>query len=136
MRIAGSMLLIKDGLILGVSRKHNHDSFGLPGGKCEFGESSREASIRETYEETGVLVLGCEQLYYRIEPGGPGPNSEDFHAYCYFATYWTGNPETKEEGVVKWVTEEDLIGENGAFPEYNSNMLRIFKERHPEVKIL
>lgn len=130
------MLVVKDGLILGVSRKNNHSSFGLPGGKCEYGESSKDAAIRETFEETGIEVLDCEQVYYRVEPGGPGPNSEDFHAYCYFATSWTGVARTREEGVVKWITSEELTGEWAAFPEYNFNMLRIFEKFFPNVEII
>lgn len=43
-RKAATVLIINNGLFLGVSRKDNHSSFGLPGGKLEEGESYEKAA--------------------------------------------------------------------------------------------
>jgi len=50
------VLIIKDGLILGISRKNDPTKFSLIGGKCEVGELPVEAVLRETLEETGIEV--------------------------------------------------------------------------------
>jgi 8-oxo-dGTP pyrophosphatase MutT (NUDIX family) len=62
MKEAGVMLIIKDGLILGISRRHNKAIFGLPDGKFdpeEGDQTTKDTAIRETHEETGILVKDC-----------------------------------------------------------------------------
>lgn len=134
MREAAVMLIIKDGLILGVSRKYNDKLFGLVGGKLEEGETAAEAAIRETYEETGIKVTECTQIYRREEP----PDSiggEYFYAYAFFATSWEGIPHTSTEGLVKWITAEELTSSSGAFPDYNRATLDSMKKMFPNVYI-
>lgn len=57
------VLLNKKGEVLAVSRKHDHNDFGLIGGKVDEGENVVEAAIRETKEETGLDISNI---------GGPG----------------------------------------------------------------
>lgn len=134
MRYAAVMLVLnKEGLILGVSRRNDVTKFGLPGGKLEPDETPEEAGIRETLEETGIKVNSCVEIYKRLEPAGPG--GYPFYTLCYYATDWEGTPSNSEEGVVKWLTSEELTNTTGAFPEYNRNTLIKFKEMFPEVKI-
>src|ERR1035437_4525979 len=103
-REAAVMLIIKDGLILGISRKDNKSIFGIPGGKRDATDSSTmETAIRETKEECGITVNKCVWIYERMEPaievGG-----FDFFSRCYYATDWSGDPQTSEEGIVEWLT--------------------------------
>ena len=53
----GSVIFNLDKVLL-VRRLHppNQDRWAVPGGKVEYGESIREAVIRETIEETGLQV--------------------------------------------------------------------------------
>ncbi|MCG3108540.1 ADP-ribose pyrophosphatase [Metallosphaera sp. J1] len=53
----GSVIFNLDKVLL-VRRLHppNQDKWAIPGGKVEFGESIRDAVIRETAEETGLQV--------------------------------------------------------------------------------
>lgn len=132
MNEAAVVLIIKDGMILGVSRRKNKDKFGLPGGKLEPNELPLEAAIRETFEETGITVSRAEFIYRRDEeaeiPGGP-----TFHTYCFYASSWNGEPKSSEEGDVKWLIADQLTGSSGAFPEYNTNTLTKLRELFPDI---
>lgn len=132
MRDAAVMLIVKDGLILSISRRNDKTKFGLPGGKVEPNESICAGAIRETLEETGVLVTNCELIFQRNEPKD-SPDGEDFNCYCYYATDWSGEAVDSEEGKVVWLSEEELIGPMGAFPDYNRRTLEGFKVKFPNV---
>jgi len=96
--------------ILGVSRKDNHTIFGLPGGKVEENETLLDGLIRELKEETGLDLISARPIFFR-EDG-------DFVAVVYLITEYSGKINTKESGIVEWITFEEL--KKGAFPEYNS----------------
>jgi 8-oxo-dGTP pyrophosphatase MutT (NUDIX family) len=137
MKQAGVMLIVKDGLILAISRRHNKNIFGLPGGKFDEAAGDHntvDTAIRETLEETGVKVTKCMQVYQRIELGD-GANAVDFYSTTYYAMEWEGEPHTSEEGEVKWLTAEELTSTHAAFGDYNRHMLDNFKEMFPEVPI-
>jgi 8-oxo-dGTP diphosphatase len=134
MKTAAVMLIVKDGLILGVSRRYDKTKFGLPGGKVEDGEMPSYAAIRETKEETNVDVWSCSDLYRREEPPDR-PDGQAFYTYCYYANAWSGEPTNSEEGEVKWLTAADLTSTMGAFPEYNRKTIDAFKEKYPHIKL-
>src|SRR5574338_323408 len=134
MKEAGVMLIIKDGLILGISRRENKAIFGLPGGKKEDNETPEQAAIRETLEETSVKVNSCVQIYRREEPARY-PGGLPFYTYCYYATDWEGEPTSSEEGDLAWLTAEELTSTKAAFALYNRNTLDVFKQLFPNVSI-
>jgi 8-oxo-dGTP pyrophosphatase MutT (NUDIX family) len=134
MREAGVMLIIKDGLILGISRRHDKTIFGLPGGKfdSETDATTKETAMRETREETSLIVKDCVLVYERVELGD-GPNGVDFYSRCYYATDWEGEPVNSEEGEVKWLTAEEVTSTKAAFGDYNRKTLNIFKGMFPHI---
>jgi 8-oxo-dGTP pyrophosphatase MutT (NUDIX family) len=135
MREAGVMLLIKDGLILGITRRHDKTIFGLPGGKKDPEDlTTKETAIRETREETSVIVKDCVLVYERVELGD-GPNGVDYYSRCYYATDWEGDPKNSEEGEVKWLTVEEITSTRAAFGEYNQKTIGIFKQMFPGIEL-
>ena len=135
MKQAGVMLVIKDGLILGISRRHNKEIFGLPGGKFdpEAGDyDTMDTAIRETKEETNITVHHTMFLYERVELGD-GPTGVDFFSRCYYALDWEGEPTNSEEGEVKWLTVEEVTSTKAAFGDYNRKTIDIFKTMYPDV---
>ncbi len=100
-----------EGLILGVSRKHNHDDFGLPGGSVEPGESFSDAAIREVMEETSLHIFDLVKIFQR--------ENSDVQVHCFSAKY-DGEAKSVENAVVKWVSRETLV--SGSFGTYNKDL--------------
>ena len=113
-KLAATALIYKGGIfeseLLGVSRKDNHELFGLPGGKVDPGEDTYTAMKREVFEETGLIVDRAIPLFFREEEG--------FLAVVYLVTEWCGEVSTTEMGIVEWVDFEVL--KRGSFAEYNA----------------
>jgi len=137
MKQAGVMLIIKDGLILGITRRDNKSIYGLPGGKFspdppDNDKDTVDTAIRETREETTLEVSDCVFIYERLEKG-LGANPVDYYSRCYYATDWSGEPQSTEEGDVAWLTAEEIISTKAAFPDYNRKTLEVFKTMFPNV---
>lgn len=132
MKEAVVALIIRDGLILSISRRHNKNIFGLIGGKVDEGETHEQALFREAKEETGILIKQVVQIYQRVEKSDR-PDGVDFYSTTYYAMEWEGEPVNSEEGEVKWLTAEELTSTKAAFGDYNRQMLNQFKEMFPDV---
>jgi len=59
--VVAAVALVRDGRVLTV-RKAGTERFMLVGGKLEPGESAREAALRETREEVGLVVAEATLL--------------------------------------------------------------------------
>ena len=107
--------------VLVVSRKDNHNDFGLPGGKCDPEDPScLEAMKREVYEETGLVVEKAYPFYFR--------DDGEFVGLTYLVTLYTGiihKTSDKETGLVKWSDFNEL--KNGSFGKYNSALEKHIK---------
>lgn len=104
-------------LILGVSRKHNHNDWGLPGGKVEKEDHCDFCAVkREVLEECGLKVTGLVPIftYYNVS-SGKSVTTFTGQSYGY-------NLKTKESGLCKWITPNKVLG--GTFGVYNK---RLFK---------
>lgn len=104
------VLINKKGYVLGVSRKTDHNDFGLPGGKMDPEDDGdpTNTAIRECKEETGLDISNLE-LVFAIHKGGN-------MGFTYIAKY-NGEINHNEPHVVKWVPFEKLI--LGSFGRYN-----------------
>lgn len=118
MKIVGCIVLYNEsGQVLCVSRKDDHTSFGLPGGKMEDIDMNfpQLTACRETFEETGIIVKPSDlQLVYACHHDG-------FMTYTYYTDKYTGTIEHDEPHVVKWGLFDDLIA--GSFGDYNKCVL-------------
>ena len=104
------VLINPEGLVLGVSRKDDHTSMGLAGGKMEDidNDDPKNTAIRETKEETGLDISNL-RLIFAIHKGGN-------MGYTYLADY-SGEINHNEPHVVKWLPFQTLV--RGSFGRYN-----------------
>tara|TARA_R110000737_G_C14298332_1_gene435455 strand:+ start:70 stop:468 length:399 start_codon:yes stop_codon:yes gene_type:complete len=110
MKEAVQIVLLNDkGEVLAVSRKHDHNDFGLVGGKVDPEDKTLEdAAIRETKEETGLDITNLRCIFQMFKNGRMG--------YTYIADY-SGEIHTDEPHVVKWTSFETII--EGTFGYWN-----------------
>jgi 8-oxo-dGTP pyrophosphatase MutT (NUDIX family) len=128
---AACVLIQNNHLYLGVSRKNNKNDWGLPGGKSEGEETLKSTAVRELFEETGLIISedNLTEIFSRQD--------EEFNVvtYCLNIPFSNLNQEPKqcEDGLVNWVTQEDLI--DGTFGIYNKLLFeKIYKQRLHNMK--
>jgi len=132
---AAVIILINEGLVLGVSRRHDKTKFGLPGGKRNIGELLDITAVRELEEETGLFVdpNRLNYIYSRNEPAEKS-GGEDFHCACFYALSWSGKIKPEVGLIVKWVPMKFLCDpKTAAFAIYNQNTFESFKDKLPGV---
>jgi 8-oxo-dGTP pyrophosphatase MutT (NUDIX family) len=110
------LLMNEKGDILAISRGADTGSWGMPGGKVENNESLDVAVVRETYEETGLVIAAPQSVYTAFVPG-----ETNFVCTTFIAQVAAKAPDAPRsvpfEGVVKWVDPNLLAA--GPFAQYN-----------------
>lgn len=108
--------------VLAVSRKDNHNDFGLPGGKVDDIDITtteltklQVAIKREVKEETGLDINTDTMLEILSMPRTM--NGKSYWGHSYLIRDWSGIIETDEPHVVKWTTFDEL--EEGSFGDWN-----------------
>jgi mutator protein MutT len=123
--IGCAVILINGDKVLCVSRKHDHNDFGCPGGKIEPEESPEEGAVREVFEETGLKISHLRKIYSTYY------EAIDQLAIAYLAE-WEGEISTDEPHVVKWGTWEDL--KSGSFKDFNEQTEKLILEMNAHEK--
>lgn len=113
------VVLLKDGKVLAVSRKHDHSDFGLPGGKLDGQELFEEAARRELLEETSIVAGKMTKVWERFDG--------DLYAEVFLVHDWTGEAKQMEGGLVQWV--DWSVIEAGSFGHFNTQLREILSTK-------
>lgn len=121
-------LIVKDGLVLTVTRRDKPDDLALVGGKIEPSDwtegghdyqAAYRALCREVKEEAGVTVHKAQWLFERVRESGK--------VIWYYQVFeWGGEPSTTEPGVtVSWRRPSELLTKSCTYREYNARLFEI-----------
>jgi 8-oxo-dGTP pyrophosphatase MutT (NUDIX family) len=108
----GTLAVDAQGRIL-VQRRRDTGQWALPMGKMELGETPSQCAIRETEEETGVLVEVAGVLGIYSDPGhivaySDGEVRQEYEVIL-LARPVSGSPQANDEASdVRWVTPAGL----------------------------
>lgn len=115
----------EQGRVLLIQRTDN-GLWSLPGGGQEIGESVAETAVRETHEETGIMVEVTGIVGVYSDPGhvvaySDGEVRQQF-SLCFRAIPVNGTPTPSDESSeVRWVARDELA----AYNVHPSTLLRI-----------
>jgi len=110
-RVGVGVIILRDGyVLLGVRRSSpGADTWALPGGHLEFGESIQHCAQREVLEETGIVVDSIRHVAFTNDVF----ENENLHYVTLFvvAEKWRGHPTVMEPNKCKgwaWFDWADL----------------------------
>jgi len=103
LNFAGACVVDDEGRVLLQKRAGQKEAWGFPGGAMELGESAEETALRETQEETGLIVkaehlLGVYTKYHDEYPSGDSAQPINIVFICSIVggELNSQNPETEE----------------------------------------
>lgn len=112
LRQATLCFLIKDNnILLGMKKRgFGKGKWNGVGGKVKPGETTRQAAMRETQEEIGVIPQALKQMatlnfYFPEIPEFEGWNQQ---VCVYITDKWQGEPEETEEIRPQWFKQSDI----------------------------
>lgn len=120
--VSAAVLIQVGDKFLSVSRKHDHQDMGLPGGKVDPGESREDCAVREVLEETGfkIMILTDHTPFNMVHDGY---DVTTFKAKIVGGELGQGVAQ-HETGRVAFVSKEEML--SGSFTGYVSAMFRHF----------
>src|SRR5258708_6948737 len=120
-RIAVFIIFEKDFDVFLMRRdntSHKQGELGLPSGHVEEGETPEEAVIRETREETGIILLKEKVRLVHTQYNMSGSEADYMNLY-FAAERWSGEPEIREvENCSESIwTRLPFIGDKSKLPD-------------------
>jgi len=102
-------LLIKDSKILST-RSKGKDTFYIPGGKREFGETDEQTLIREVKEELDVNIISESLNYYGTFSAQSHGDAAGIKVKmtCYLASYIGALTASSEIEEYRWLSSNDI----------------------------
>jgi mutator protein MutT len=111
------VLIFKDKKVLlvrhGTASHHMLDTYGWPGGRFNPGETSKEAAVRELFEETGLVAKeeDLEEFIHDISPAviiRKTGEVETFSVKLFVCSKYKGKLKSSDETIPEWVGVSDL----------------------------
>ncbi|MDP2705621.1 MAG: NUDIX domain-containing protein [bacterium] len=108
------VVVLKDKEVLlvenGSKSSHINGTYGLPAGKVDFGETHKQAAVRELQEETGLVTREDFLVPLKIFEATITQKSGPVHFiwHTFLCTSYSGTPNVTEETIPRWVSLEEL----------------------------
>lgn len=127
------VMIRPDRKILAVSRKDNHNDFGLPGGKIEPRDGPpksprtfKAAIRREINEETGLDAPVVQEVFQApcLDKAARLPS------LAFWVPYWFGEPEDREGAITRWVDPSVVM--LGSYGQYNAQLFEHLRTAFPK----
>lgn len=126
-----NMLVVKDGEDLFIKRSDKLEDFPgwlmLPGGKQEVDETSYQAAIRETWEETGIKVINpklkvvaTHNHFYR---------QRVYLVFIFQADKFSGKLKKSKEGTPLWLSLNEVLENPKLYPDLKRHIRLIFEAK-------
>lgn len=116
-KLGACVLIERDGKVLGVARKRDHNDWGLPGGKVDENETFAQAAVRELFEETGIRIsesdLDRASAFCALDRNA-------YVVVTYRAVTDAEPSQQPDEAPVAWVSWDDL--KRGSMKQYNTEL--------------
>lgn len=127
-RSVQAVILNEKNEVLCVSRKDNHNDFGLPGGAVEeFDTSLEEALKREIFEETGLTAnMSTAVMIFSMFKGNN-------MGYTYLIKDWEGILGSEEPHIIKWSNYQTVL--DGKFGIWNKLVLDSLTDMGVKIKL-
>jgi len=115
-------IILRDGDKILLSQRGGSYGYGqwhAPSGKLDPGEPLTGAVVRETYEETGVVVDPARLRLVHTVHHHQGGGAPDRLGFFFEATEWQGEPVNREPDKclrLQWFTVHDLPADLIAYP--------------------
>jgi ADP-ribose pyrophosphatase len=111
--VAVGAVVIHNRRVLLVKRNHppNKDTWAIPGGKVELGETLQQAAEREIKEETGVIIKAKDPVYTFDIIERDFEDQIRFHYVIIdlIASYISGTPKAADDAVrAGWITTREM----------------------------
>lgn len=115
--VAVGTVVIKDGKILLIRRgkEPRSDSWSIPGGKQEWGETVAETAVREVMEETAITIENPQflEVIDYIDRDADGFIRHHYTLIDYAAHYQSGTIKAGDDALdAKWVSLDKLSDYN------------------------
>jgi len=113
------VILFRDDQVLlvchGEKASHKNGVYGLPAGRIEEGENSKQAAVRELREESDLIteerfLLKVPELYTAAIERKDGV--KHFSQENHVCEYWSGEVKPNLETIPEWVAIDDLGKKN------------------------
>ncbi|MFA4931192.1 MAG: NUDIX domain-containing protein [Patescibacteria group bacterium] len=114
-KLAGVLVFLDNQVLLvrhGEKAGHLNNTYGVPAGRIETGESTIDAAARELFEETSLKTV-VENLIkvpteYSAAIKRKDGSIKNYHLETFLCTSWNGELKANEETVPEWINIDEI----------------------------
>ena len=114
-KTAGVLVFLENKVLLvrhGEKAGHLNDTYGVPAGRLESGESTIDAAVRELFEETG-LITAIENLIklpieYTAAIERKDGSIKNYNQDTFLCTNWSGELKANDETIPEWLNVAEI----------------------------